>query len=77
MKPSIGRIVIHRMRRPSGYRADYPAMITAVHSETCVNLTVFVDYGPPELCNSQTCIPDPSSADAPEHGWFWPPRVES
>lgn len=73
MKPSLGRIVIHRGISSNG-ATEHPAMITRVWSDTCVNLTVFPDFGAPVLRTSQTLLTDPAQ---PQEGWFWPPRVEA
>ena len=46
MKPTIGRIVHFVQNKPAGYGeglVHLPAIITAVWSDTCVNLQVFTD----------------------------------
>lgn len=51
MKPTIGRIVHYVQEKPAAYQpkegpralVHLPAIITAVWSETCVNLQVFTD----------------------------------
>lgn len=48
MKPSIGRIVIYHFSEnqrelSNNYQKDAPAVITAVWSDTCVNLKVLTD----------------------------------
>jgi hypothetical protein len=61
-RPSIGRIV--RYHHP---RADMPAIITAVHSEACVNLHVFIDGEASEIRTSV-------EIGNVTGGWSWPPR---
>ena len=71
MKPSLGRIVHYRVSEPSAAfngHDVHPAMITHVHTETCVNLTVFPDMHPPFCAGSV-----PYSETEPR-AWFWPPR---
>jgi hypothetical protein len=75
MKPSIGRIVIHRGILSNGTLL-HPAIITRVWTDETVNLTVFPDFGPPSLQPSQTLIADPNDGDETGFGWYWPPRVE-
>jgi hypothetical protein len=60
--PSVGRIVHTLPGTPDG---PIPAIITRVHSPTCVNLTVFGDGQAPHFL---------SSAVLGEQ-WAWPPRV--
>ena len=74
MKPSIGRIVMHRGVE-SNVAVEHPAIITRVWSDVCVNLTVFPDAGVPVARASQIFLADPE-AEAGSHGWWWPPRVE-
>lgn len=72
MKPSIGRIVIHRGISSNGVQ-DHPAVINRVWSDECVNLTVLPDCGSPTSRTSQIRIEPDSDI---ENGWYWPPRVE-
>jgi hypothetical protein len=62
-RPSIGRIVHYHMQR-----GIMPAIITAVHNDTCVNLTIFVDAESIEIRTSATL------GDELEQ-WKWPARV--
>lgn len=72
--PSIGRIVhVNRDGKP-----PYAAIVTAVWSPTCVNLTVFGDgdrwpNGTPGDVAS-VAMPSVSQGDAPGE-WAWPPFV--
>jgi len=77
-KPSVGRVVIFQpsgnTQKPSGY----PAVITQVWSDTCVNLSVQNDGSYP-LQDGQlrpTSVSQlPADAPAGTSGWSWPPRV--
>ena len=62
----------------NGHR-EHPAIITAVWSDTCVNLTVFFDCKSAERRSSASYLPDEVFADGlhcVNSGWRWPPRVE-
>ncbi len=72
MKPSLGRIVLFRSELSNG-ALEHPAIITRVWSDTCVNLTVFLDFGAPSLKTSVTF--DESEAPSAQYSWRWPPRV--
>lgn len=74
MKPSLGRIVLFRSLDSNGSK-EHPALVTRVWSDTCVNLTVFPDYG--ELV-FKTSVNQNESLEGPnqELAWRWPPRVE-
>lgn len=63
MKPSVGRIVhfIH------GGRNIAAAIVTRVHSDTCVNLYVFFDAA--AEARTSVCL-GTSDGD-----WMWPERV--
>ncbi len=63
-KPSIGRIV-HYQSAPG---VSVPAIITRVHSDECVNVTVFPDAHPP-------CVETSVVLGTGERMWCWPPRV--
>ena len=63
-KPSVGRIVIFN----AGEESEAPAIITKVHNDTCVNLTVFGSNVQPTT-NSSVVLGHAG------YGWSWPPRV--
>ena len=74
-KPSVGRIVHYMPKHVEDNKGQpYPAVITHVWSETCVNLSVANDGSFP-LCDP----PRPTSvcfdADGAPGTWCWPPRV--
>ena len=49
MRPFVGQVVIYRQpdeARPHNGTPEHPALVTRVHSDVCVNLTVFYDAGP-------------------------------
>lgn len=91
-KPSIGRVVTYIVgdheakdtlgwwpRGPNGHR-DHPAIITAVWSDTCVNLQVLFDANPIEVRTSVVQMPElpEGVALAPENSWWkWPARAPS
>jgi hypothetical protein len=55
MTPKLGDIVLYTLARgePDKNAArQHPAIVTAVHSETCVNLMVFCDNGQAERWTS-------------------------
>lgn len=63
--PSVGRIVIF-----TGQGFEFPAVITQVWSEECVNLRVFRDDDvPEEIFTSVT-----HSTEKETHTWHWPAR---
>lgn len=70
MKPSVGRIVHYVPREGMG--DPVPAIITKVHSELCVNLTIFYDSLLPSIETSVMLKHDETDFNA----WMWPPRVE-
>lgn len=70
MKPTIGRIVLWHGEVSNG-SVEHPAIITRVWTDTCVNLTVFPDFGVPVLKSSQVLDEETTQAV----GWRWPPRV--
>ncbi len=72
MKPSIGRIVLFRRENVNGVD-EHPAIITRVWSDTCVNLTVWLDGGATFFASSAMLNEDMESAD--RNLWRWPPRV--
>lgn len=72
MKPTIGRIVIfhfpeHEKNFNNG-QVDAPAVITAVWSETCVNLKILSD-GPFDLWKTSVSMGDGA------YNWSWPVKV--
>ena len=73
MKPSLGRIVLFRSLDSNGTK-EHPALITRVWSDTCVNLTVFPDYGEPVY---KTSVNQNESLEGSNQNlaWRWPPRV--
>lgn len=86
MKPTIGRIVTFVQKKNPTYDGDcivhLPAIIVAVHDDTCVNLQVFTDGsnsepGPNSNPPSAKWITD-VTLDASEHPqpytWHWPKR---
>lgn len=68
MMPSIGRIV-HVVDEKE---TTLPAIITCVHSETCINVTVFNENGLTHAVTSLVKV-----EDTPKYvtDWNWPPRV--
>jgi hypothetical protein len=78
MKPTIGRIV--HFVNPFGIGSEiFPAIITHVWSETCVNLHVF--YDGPNGDVPEDASPFVSSVLFDQHGvpsqrtWHWPPKA--
>lgn len=70
MKPSVGRIVHFRETGKAWNGSETcPAIITKVHSDTCVNLTVFPDAHSPftvaAVCNVGKDM----------QRWSWPEKV--
>lgn len=74
MPPSIGRIVHYQAHgSPDGTHKSVPraAIITAVHNDTDVALTVF---NPSGMFFNEHCLFDDS--ETPRGGtWRWPPKV--
>lgn len=70
-KPSIGRIVHYFVNRAVKDGQPYPAIITHVFSETCVNLFVFSDATYPFDGQLRSSV---VRGDGPGC-WDWPPRV--
>jgi hypothetical protein len=70
MKPTIGRIV-HFIEQDGA--KPLPAVITEVHSDTCVNLSVIpnVEHKSPHLVTSVT------NHEGSQPRWMWPPRDEA
>jgi hypothetical protein len=78
MKPSIGRIV-HVFAGDS--RTPTAAIITYVHSDSLVNLTMFPDRGVPTIATSVTLFEGQTQAtealdvNIDRVAAFWPPKV--
>jgi hypothetical protein len=81
--PSIGRIVHLTQKRPEAYGnglVHLPAIITAVWSDTCVNLQVFTDGGNSEDGYGGSNIKWVTSVTMDEtaiqpRSWHWPEKV--
>lgn len=76
MKPSLGRIVLYTLpsdHHPVNQARTFPAIITAVHSDTMVNLRVFAD-GSSVMMEWVTSVPYADQPGEP-FTWAWPPRV--
>ena len=76
MAPTIGRIVLVKSDRTINGSNEFPAIVTAVHSESMINCRVFEDCL--ELPSWQTSIPREDTAGEGYMGatWRWPPRVD-
>ena len=93
-KASIGRIVHYYQgdweapgnysdEQKSGWRGTngtrwHPAIITCVHTDSCVNLMVMWDAGMPSAKTSMTELPPEvfaPSMHCTNSGWRWPERV--
>ena len=78
MITTAGRIVVYCQpdaEIPINGINTHPAIITAVHDNDCVNLTVFFDTKPPE-CRSSILHVEALSTDGLGGGyWKWPDRV--
>lgn len=72
-KPSIGRIVHYFPAGASGQA--YPAIVTCVHSDECVNLFVFDDGTTPTPDAGPITSIARRQAEGEESCWDWPPRV--
>lgn len=67
-KPTVGRIVHYQAKEG---QEPHAAIITRVHSDTCVNLVVF-DLGTQASCvETSICLGSPGQVDT----WSWPPRA--
>ena len=82
MAPTIGRIVLVKLRDPNGPvlingSDEHPAIVTAVHSETMINARVLQDSS--EVPLWETSIPHADTAGEGYGGstWRWPPRQEA
>jgi hypothetical protein len=69
MKPSIGRVVHYYAS--AGQVKPFAALITDVHSDTCINVAGFnngnTQFGQTSVCYNE----DPTSGMR----WVWPPKV--
>jgi hypothetical protein len=84
-KPSIGRIVHFVQKKPAQYGegvVHLPAIITAVWSETCVNLQVFTDGSNSEADGTNyprvkwiTSTSLDASDNPQDRTWHWPERA--
>lgn len=87
MYPTIGRIVLYRVGEydvkqftENGNEGNVrkgsilPAMITAVFSETCVNLKVIGDCPKDAWLTSRNFLNDGDIANTENQGWYWPKR---
>lgn len=76
--PSIGRIVHYTLKEDendiNGARV-FPAIITAVHGQTMVNLRLFVDSWQSTAPEWRTSV-DFKRGEGQHDVWEWPPRVE-
>lgn len=80
MKPTIGRIVHYVQKRPAGYGESLihlPAIITAVWSESCVNVQVFTDGSNSEEQNMApikwiTSVSLDNTDEPQPRTWHWP-----
>lgn len=86
MKPTIGRIVHYwpgspDEPEPKKKGQPYPAIVTHVHSDDCVNLTVFNDNSYPigsgmsyPFARSSVCIWNGVGKPDGLNVWTWPAR---
>lgn len=77
-KPSVGRIVHYRPAFDDKMNSEtksqpYPAIITHVWGDECVNLSVFQDGSYP-LAGSSLAQTSVSKGEG-DRSWSWPPRV--
>jgi hypothetical protein len=81
MKPSIGRMVHFVQRKPAIYGdqlVHLPAIVVAVHSDTCVNLQVFTDGTNSDSYETQgvkwmtSVLQDEAALQV--GSWHWPER---
>jgi len=75
-KPSIGRVVLVRLIKPSNGSYIHPAIINRVWSNECVNLCVLPDCGAPFNATSVRICAEfpPQLPEAPSIVAIWPPR---
>lgn len=77
MKPSIGRIVHFVGQLGTEPRSHYAAIITHVHSDTCVNLQVFPKASGMDDQDAgvkTSVLLDEAAGNS--FGWHWPEREE-
>jgi hypothetical protein len=72
MIPSIGRIV-HYAGNPG--EPWVPAIITKVHSESCVNVRIFPDNDG-DVLFAASVMRDDYNGNFQGPRWRWPPRTE-
>jgi hypothetical protein len=76
-KPSLGRIVLYKLREGASAGQERPAMIVRVWTDDCVQLKVFLDevndHGSETFASSATRAG--AWAGDPEGTWRWPPRT--
>lgn len=68
MKPTVGRIVHFYPRGLLGGAGPCAAIVTAVHKDDTVDLTVFRSGGMPEMPIERV------GTNADDRSWAWPPR---
>jgi len=68
-KPSLGRIVLVNERGQLE-----PAVVTTVHSETCINVRILGDASPNTDVRTSLTLRDYDSLEG-GGGWCFPPRV--
>lgn len=76
MKPSIGRIVHYVVN--VGNARPVAAIITAVWTDTCVNLRLFQDGSntDPQTFSEWVTSRSLDESETPAQGtWHWPPKV--
>lgn len=67
MHPTVGRIVLYRLEDGSG--KEVPAIVTEVHSPTCVSLQVFPHEDVGALTFKSSVVQGTG-----RRMWLWPPR---
>ena len=70
MRPTIGRVVIYR-EHGGPMHIECPAIVTKVHSDTCVNLHVFFDGAP---AGYRTSVVQETPGQTFGWSWDWPKR---
>lgn len=75
-KPSVGRVVHYydRMSDNQNKPGPFPAIIAAVHSDTCCTLSVFMPWREAVFVASSNMRKDVAGVD-PRNYWEWPPRT--
>lgn len=72
MKPSVGRIVHVVHRDPHGRSVHQAAIVSKVHSDTCINAHVFNDDAVVPVLRLTSSLFDETGAG--ENTWHWPER---